>query len=102
MLDDTLIQLHRKNHPEDVRKAWIMAIITKRNKIISVGYNRRRFHWDGKFTFHAEEVAIKKAGRRANGATIHVLRIMKNDDIFYVLPCHECAIKIKKAGCILK
>lgn len=102
MIDKNLINLHASKHPKDVKKARIMAIITKRNTIISVGYNRRRFHWDGKFTWHAEEVALTKAGRRANGATIHVIRLMKDGSHLYVLPCKNCANRIYHMGCKIK
>ena len=85
-------------HPRDVRKASLVAIITQRNKIVSVGFNRRKFEFteDGRFTYHAEEAALRKAGSRAKNSTMYVFRIKKNGMLGMAKPCSYCQVLIKR------
>jgi deoxycytidylate deaminase len=84
-----------------------MAIIYKRNKLISYGFNRRtmsrttvrhtnqtRAWW----TIHAEDAALRKAGSRAKGAKMMVARIMKNGTFSNSKPCSNCQFLIERAG----
>jgi len=90
-----------KEHPKDVRKAIHFAIIMKRGKTIAVGYNRWRFSADRKFTSHAEEQALKKAGRRARGAIMIVFRVRRKDyKLSTAKPCYSCQFLMDNAGII--
>jgi len=95
------IEKYKDDHPEDVKKAIHFAIILKRNKVISVGYNRLAFPHGGKFTTHAEDAALKKAGKRARGAIMLVFRIRRKDrSIATAKPCYTCAFLMARAGII--
>lgn len=90
-------------HPEDVRKARVFAVIFKRTTIISYGYNRKRFQYcssirGNTFTTHAEISSLKKAGHRARGADILVLRRRKDKTFSMSKPCSKCEFQIRKAG----
>jgi pyrimidine deaminase RibD-like protein len=95
-----------KLHPKDVRKATVIAIIYKGKKVISVGFNRKvmSYHknefgsYTEVWTKHAEEDALKKAGSRAKGADLLVIRIMKDRSFGNAKPCYDCQIKLLRAG----
>jgi deoxycytidylate deaminase len=93
-----VLKAHLKAHPRDIKKATVLAFVVSRGAIVSVGYNRKVFPEGGKWSTHAEEAALKKAGRRAVGATLHVIRIMKNGDYAYARPCHDCQMMIIRSG----
>jgi deoxycytidylate deaminase len=96
------LEQYWKKHPNDVRKATMLAIIIKHSRVISYGYNKRKFHGHNrsgyKFTWHAEYSAISKAGIRAKGAEMLVLRIRKNGTFGDAEPCKACKYYIEKAG----
>jgi len=80
-----------KNHPKNVRKATVICFIASRGTIIATGYNRTRFAADKKFTYHAEESALKKAGRRrAQCSTMYIIRVKKNGAFGLAKPCKSC------------
>ena len=81
---------HLSKYSMYVHKATVIAFVVQRGYIIAYGYNRKRFPTDGKFTRHAEMAALKKAGRRAVGATIYVYRFKKNNEFAYAKPCKDC------------
>lgn len=87
-------------HPRSVKKSTMIAIIFNRNKIISYGFNTRKFYTDGTWTYHAEEQAIKKAGLRAKGAKILVVRIKKDHTYGLARPCKRCNSLINRAGIV--
>ena len=89
---------HLEKHPKDVRKATVIGFIMDGDSLISVGYNRKRFSADGKFTWHCEEQALKKAGRRAKDKTLYVIRILKDGSIGMAMPCKSCQKLIEKYG----
>jgi deoxycytidylate deaminase len=92
------------DHPHNVRKATVIALIFKGSKIISVGYNRRKFskheRLGYRFTWHAEISALLKAGKRARGCVMYVIRILKNGQIAKSLPCKICKVHIRRAGIV--
>jgi hypothetical protein len=88
-----------ENHPRDVKKATVIAIVDGRD-FTEVGYNRRKFPVNGTFTFHAEEAALKKSGRRARGAYMLVVRVKKNGSYGLAKPCVKCESLAKKAGIV--
>jgi pyrimidine deaminase RibD-like protein len=92
------IDEYKKKHPENVKKATVIAFVVSRGSIVSVGFNRRRFSADGKFTYHAEENSLKKAGRRAKGAELYVIRIKKDGSRGLARPCNGCQDIINKSG----
>ena len=101
-----------KQHPNtvgknSVRKALVIAIIYKRKKIISYGFNRRVMttsknspinRYSKTFTIHAEDSAIRKAGSRTKGADIMVIRLRKDGSFGNAKPCFDCQYLIDKAG----
>ena len=95
------IEQHRKRHPGDVRAATVIAFVVSRGKIVADGYNRRMdVPVDGKFSYHAEEVALKKAGRRASGATLYVVRVKKDNSRGLAKPCVRCMEAINRTGIV--
>jgi deoxycytidylate deaminase len=95
-----------KLHPRDIKKATVIAIIYKRNKIISYGFNRKimsttelhhtnqiRAYW----TKHAERDALNKAGIRSKGCEMLVIRIKKDMSFGNAKPCYNCQFLIEKA-----
>lgn len=94
-------------HPEDVVKAKVVAIIYRRNKIIAYGFNRRSMSYTtvrhinqrrAWWTIHAEDAALRKAGARAKGSEMLVVRIMKDGSFGNAAPCFTCQFLIGKAG----
>jgi tRNA(Arg) A34 adenosine deaminase TadA len=92
------LKQYLEEHPKDVRKATLIAFVMDGSKLVSVGYNRRRFSADGKFTYHAEEMALKKAGRRAKGKVLYVVRVLKSHKIGMAYPCNFCRVLIERYG----
>jgi deoxycytidylate deaminase len=90
------IQEHLRKHPKDVRKATLIAFVMDGDTLISVGYNRKKFPTNNKFTYHAEEMALYKAGRRAKNKTLYVVRILKNGTIGLAYPCKNCQKMIER------
>lgn len=93
-------------------KVNMVAIVTKRKKIISVGYNsytkthtmqaRCAFHSGddkNKIYLHAEIAAIITAkNKRQQPDSITVVRLLKNGKTGMAAPCKTCAKAIKDAG----
>ena len=96
MMPKLNLQHHLQKHPKNVRKATVLAFVLNGSKIISTGYNRKRFSSNGKFTTHAEDSALSKAGRRAKGQTLYVIRLLKDGSIGMALPCKDCQKLIEK------
>lgn len=91
---------HRDKHPEDIKTATVIAFVVKRGKVVSVGYNRRVFPSGERFSQHAEEAAIKKAGSRAYCSALYVLRFKKDESRGLARPCPGCFDILKRAGIV--
>jgi deoxycytidylate deaminase len=87
---------HLKKHPKDIRKATMIAFIIRRGKVIAVGYNRKKFASVNRLSYHAEEQVLKKAGSRAFGASILIVRIRKNGMFGNAKPCEKCDMLIRR------
>jgi deoxycytidylate deaminase len=78
------------------------AVVMKNGNIISVGTNSYRNNpkvVDRKHcSFHAEIVALKKAGNKAKGSILFVARVGKNNRVALSKPCSSCSEYIKNAG----
>ena len=88
------------NHKYDVKKAWLLSIIVKRSKIISVGFNKRMQYWPNRFTKHSEHDVLDKAGIRAKGADLFIFRLKRDGSFGMARPCKNCFLLIKKAGIV--
>lgn len=77
------------------------AVIVKKNKIISIGFNKKKTHtksnhpWKG---LHAEVCAIIKTKKDLIGCTIYVYRETKLGRLATAKPCPSCFLAIKKTG----
>ncbi len=96
------ISKYYKDHEWDVKKSAHIAFVVSGNTVISVGYNRKIMPKDGVFTVHAEAAALKKAGRRARGATLHSIRIKKDGSYGLAKPCPKCQVLIDRLGMKVK
>jgi pyrimidine deaminase RibD-like protein len=95
------IKEHKSKHPaSDVKTASLMAFVVRRGKVVTVGYNRRVFPNGEAFSQHAEEAALKKAGSRAKGATLYVLRFKKDGSRGMARPCGRCHDTLNRAGIV--
>lgn len=69
------------------------AVLVKGGRVLSVGVNRYRNHPSkvevNDVSYHAEEVAIRKAGD-PSGATIYVARLTRSGKIGLARPCVRC------------
>jgi deoxycytidylate deaminase len=97
----------RRKHPDNIKKSMHIAVIYKRGKIIAYGFNRvimskTELHHTNQlkayWTKHAEQDALKKAGRRSNGAEMLVVRVMKDGSLGFSKPCFNCQFLIERAG----
>lgn len=84
----------------------IVAALVKRGRIEYVGYNRYKTHplqlQYGKckeaIYLHAEIDCLRKAGKRAKGMDMVIVRIKANGDLGLAKPCEGCARAIKFFG----
>lgn len=80
------------------------AIITKKGKVISWGFNLRKNHpnicTEAKLEsgVHAEVMAIKRSNTSLKGSTIYIARINKSGNPMFSKPCVNCQAAIDKAG----
>ena len=80
------------------------AVIVKNGRILSTGYNERRYSKHiGKETVHAEEAAIIKLLERAAfkdlaGATMYVTRFTPAGNTGLAKPCDRCERLINTVG----
>jgi deoxycytidylate deaminase len=83
------------------------AVITKGNRIMGVGNNKRKSHPKqiNHHTFkiaqglHAERSAIINAKRKdLSGCTIHIARLTKCGEPAMAKPCDQCMAYIKETG----
>lgn len=84
------------NHAEQ----HLGAVITKGNRLVSVGWNKNQTHPRSKSHFkklHAELAAIIKARQNLRGCSIYIYRETKNGNMALSFPCPSCYSAIKEA-----
>lgn len=77
------------------------AVITRGNKIISLGFNKNKTHTKSNHAWkrlHAELSAIIKARQDLTNCSIYVYRETKNGDLGMARPCPSCMEAIKESG----
>ena len=82
------------------------AVVVKSGRVLGTGFNRDRNHpriIDPKrikidCSFHAEEVAIRDAGKNIKGAKIYVARVNRHGDDRDSRPCPKCLALIQLSG----
>ena len=83
------------------------AVVVKGGRVLGTGWNKNRNnptkvspeHIKTECSYHAEEVAIREAGRgNVRGAVIYVARISKNGSDRDSKPCSNCAALIEQVG----
>lgn len=77
------------------------AVITKKNKIISFGFNKNKTHTRSNHEWkrlHAEISAIIKSKQDLIGSEIYVYRETKLGTLGMARPCSSCMAAIKEAG----
>jgi deoxycytidylate deaminase len=77
------------------------AVIARGNKLISVGFNRKRTHPMSKTRFantHAELAAIINARGDLRGAEIYIYRETRNGELAMARPCEHCQQLIRDFG----
>jgi deoxycytidylate deaminase len=82
------------------------AIVVKSGRVVGVGFNKFKNHPDVvpesliklHCSRHAEEVAIKEAGKNSQGAILYVARVNNQGLDRNSKPCYVCHKLIKKSG----
>lgn len=85
----------------DNRKHKMGAVIAKKGRVVSVGFNTYKTHTksrDPYHTIHAELSAILKARRDVSGLDIYIYREIKDGSLGMARPCTHCMEIIKEAG----
>lgn len=100
-IEDPFLLLAKKFSERSKLRFKLGAIITKRNKVIGVGYNSHKTHskyGSGKYcTLHSEGSALYNAIKRKNdvsGATIYVYR----RHMGLAKPCEDCRKLLQRHG----
>lgn len=82
------------------------AVVVKNGNVLGTGVNKFRNdpdqvspeHIKTDCSYHAEQVALRNAGAKSDGATIYVARINSVGLDRNSEPCHNCHTAIKVAG----
>ena len=77
------------------------AVITRGNRIISLGYNKNKTHTKSNHNWkrlHAEISAIIKATEDLNNCSIYIYRQKKDGSLGMARPCVTCMLAIKESG----
>lgn len=78
------------------------AVLVRGGSVISTGYNRYRNNPSQvelpDVSYHAEEVALKRAGDSAEGSTLYVARLTRSGDLALSRPCEWCQHKLSEYG----
>lgn len=77
------------------------CVIVRKNRILSVGWNRSKTHPKSKtkyHTVHAEFDAIHRCGESLRGASLFVCRSTPGGKLALSRPCSTCMEVIKYAG----
>lgn len=100
----------KQSRLSDYRRIKIGAVISRGNKILSVGCNRKQTHtvqlrWDhaagkkhSKGCLHAEVCAILACESDMTSSTIYVARNELNGSMGMCRPCDACFLAIVDAG----
>ncbi len=89
-------------------KERLGAVISKGKRILGRGFNeinRHQKHWTASWegSLHAEEAALLQAVKKhgvaqLHGATIHVVRLSKSDQLALAKPCKHCETLLRNFG----
>ena len=81
------------------------AVVVRGGSVVGTGYNKHRN--DPAYlpeeivrehtSYHAEEIAIRRAGYNTKGATIYVARVNRHGEDRDSLPCLPCSLLIREA-----
>jgi len=82
------------------------AIVVKSGSVVGTGFNRFKNHPHNipeelikvHCSRHAEEVALREAGKNSRGAILYVARVNKQGVDRNSKPCHICDQLIKESG----
>lgn len=95
--DEKFINLAIKISKQSAHKFPIGAVITKGNKIISVGVNKNKthpcqinYHLNKNGNIHAELDAIILCESDISNSVLYVARLLKNGDFGIAKPCSSC------------
>ena len=90
------------SYTSDYEQHKLACIITKKNRIISLGVNKRRTHPKSltRYNFiHAELAAVLGVSRETlKGTTAYVYRERKDGTIASSKPCPHCEQVLREAG----
>lgn len=89
-LRTALQQAEKATHPK-----WrVGAVVVRGGSVVGQGSNRYRNspanvgHRD--VSYHAEDVALRRAGENSSGSTIYVARLTMGGDLGLAKPCSRC------------
>ena len=96
-LNAAIEEAMNSEHPQ-----WrVGAVVVRSGRVLGRGYNRYRnspsIVGKGDISYHAEEVAIRRAGSTA-GATIYVARMTRSGYTSIAKPCESCQSLLIEAG----
>lgn len=76
------------------------SCIESGGRIVSLGWNASEIKHPkmNMFSTHAETAALKKAGDKAVGAKLYVVRLTASGKLATSKPCARCAVAIRAAG----
>lgn len=77
------------------------AVVARRGKILGVGSNTRKTHPLSRATYqttHAEVAAIASAKDSLQGATLYVVRILRDGSVAMSKPCPGCQALAESVG----
>ena len=78
------------------------AVLVRGGSAISVGFNRYRNDPSivdlAGVSYHAEAVAIRRAGDSCEGATLYVARVTRRGFLGTARPCESCQEALHEAG----
>jgi deoxycytidylate deaminase len=82
------------------------AVVVKSGRVMGTGFNKDRNHPRSvspehiktDCSFHAEQLAIRDAGKNLKGAKIYVARVNRNGNDRDSQPCPRCLLLIQSVG----
>lgn len=97
-LRSAIAQAERAAHTK-----WrVGAVVVRGGSLVGRGCNRYRnnpavVHYHG-VSYHAEDVALRKAGSKAMGGTIYVARLTTGGNLGLAKPCQRCQAMLTEFG----
>ena len=89
----------------DFKNKHACLILNKKNKIVSIGINRKNYRTNKIESIHAECSAILNINwykiKIHDKLDLYVIRINKNNKLLDSYPCESCVDKIKKFSYII-